>query len=139
MQGCVFFAASSFDDEKWLSLKSTKFQYPSLIPAFPWKDSTPPSSPENFNAEKNENGIKLTWNPPTSQSNEDTIQHFVIYRSKSLPIDLSNGINIYAIVTGDQYQYVEESKKIESGCYYTITAIDNAENESEPVQEIKLK
>ena len=94
---------------------------------------------ENFNAKKNENGIKLTWNPPTSQSNEDTIQHFVIYRSKSLPIDLSNGINIYAIVTGDQYQYVEESKKIESGCYYTITAIDNAENESEPVQEIKLK
>jgi len=139
MQGCVFFAASSFDDEKWLSIKSAKFQYPALIPALPWKDSTPPLSPENFNAEKNETGIKLTWKPPTFQNDSDTIQHFVIYRSKSLPIDLNNGENIFAIVSGDQFEYTEESEEIDRDWYYTITALDNAENESEPVQEIKVE
>jgi len=139
MPGCVFFAASSFDDEKWLSLKSTKFQYPALIPAFPWKDSIQPSAPENFIIEKSETGIKLTWNPSNFQNYSDTIQHFVIYRSKSSPIDLSNGKNIFAIVPGDQFEYTEESNEIDDDWYYTITALDNAENESEPAQAVKVE
>ena len=128
--GCVLFAASSMKG-KWGALKSSKFYYPALTPQMPWKDSIPPLPPENFSVERTKSGIKFLWSSPPIPKDADSVQQFVIYKSKNLPIDTSTGANIVAIVPGNKFEFIETSKKLKKHLYYTITALDDAENESE--------
>lgn len=139
MPGMVFFAISSLDSERLSSLKMTKFQYPTLLPNLPWKDTIPPQVPEYFQVSKNEESYCFSWIPPTISKDLEVVQQYVIYRSKNLPIDTGRSENIFAIVPGNQNQLVMNHPKKIKDFYYTITALDRAENESAAATAVRVK
>jgi len=137
-KGMVFFAASSLDSEKLQSLQTTEFQYPSIFPCLTWKDAVAPPSPINFTVEKlTSDSLEFIWQIP-HQSND--IKKFVIYQSKNLPIELTKGENILAIVAGSDTSYQTKfNLPDQRRYYYTITSLDAAYNQSEPAAVIKIK
>ncbi|MFH1214745.1 MAG: family 10 glycosylhydrolase [Candidatus Neomarinimicrobiota bacterium] len=138
--GMVFFALSSLDDENFNSLQTTEFKFPAIIPAFSWKDSIPPATPDNFSIDKTDSKIvEFTWQVTAIPLDKDVCKRFIIYRSVNLPIDLTKGENIFAIIPGTETSYKTEMKLLDRRYSYTITSLDDAENESTPLSPIRLE
>jgi len=139
LSGMVLFAASSLDEQKLLSLQSTEFKFPAIIPALVWKDSIKPATPVNFNIKKvDSKSVEFSWQLADISSNHDRIKQFVIYRSLKQPIDLTKGENILAIIPGSQTFYRTEFKILDRRYHYTITSLDDAYNESLPYPSVKI-
>jgi len=139
LSGLVFFAISSLDSEKLASLKSTKFQYPTLLPALSWKDTIPPMTPNNFQIAKEEKQVRFSWTSPDVPKDHEIVQQYVIYRSKFKPVDTTRGENIFVIVSGTQTEMLVDPKKNIDDYFYTITALDHARNESKPSSALRVE
>jgi len=114
------------------SLRLFFYQKPSLQPAMPWRDNTPPASPSTLKAVRYGNdSVVLNWNKPAPTTNEfDKVRQFVIYRSTSPSIDLADANNIVAITNTDTTAFADTSIQEHVVYYYTITALDRFHNES---------
>lgn len=139
LPGLVFFAISSLDSEKLASLKSTKFQYPTLLPTLSWKDTIPPMTPNNFQIAKAEKQIRFSWATPDIPKDLEVTQQYVIYRSKFKPVDTTRGENIFAIVPGIRTEWLIEPQKNIDDFYYTITALDHAKNQSAASPAVRIE
>lgn len=116
------------------SLRLFFYHKPALLPSMPWRDSVPPEAPSSLRAIKyNNDSIVLSWTrPPTTIHELDKAKRFVIYRSNTPAIDITNGNNIIAITNIDTATFVDRSLLGDTSYYYTITAIDRFHNESIP-------
>jgi len=114
----------------------SKYEHPAKIHCLAWKDTLSPPSPYDIEVEKNELGVTLKWQYPSADSVAERPAQFIIYCSQKMPLDISNSDHILAILSQDIYQYFDEhgSEQV-SGRYYTVTALDAAENES-PIKEV---
>jgi len=140
VKGLVFFAASSLDDEKLLSLQTTEFKFPAIPPAMTWKDSIPPAAPTDFVINKiDPKFVEFTWQVTATPIDKDASRNFVIYRSLNQPVDLNKGENIFAIIDGKKTSFKTEFKILDRRYYYTITSIDDAYIESAPLSPIRFE
>ncbi|HPC36066.1 MAG TPA: family 10 glycosylhydrolase [Candidatus Marinimicrobia bacterium] len=140
-KGMVFFAASSLDNDKLRYLQTTVFKYPAIFPSLTWKDAVAPLSPINFAVKRvKSDSLEFTWQIPDQIGDINTCKKFVIYRSQTLPIDLSRGENILAIVGGSDSSYTTKLIPHDQRRYhFTITSLDAAYNQSAPAPVIKIK
>ncbi len=114
------------------SLRLNFYQKPALLPTMPWRDSIAPQPPANLIVTKFGNGSAvLNWIKPPASANElDDARRFVIYRSQSAVIDLSDANNILAITPNDTTAYRDTTIAGNVNYYYTVTSLDRFQNES---------
>lgn len=133
---CFFRIKNLMDNPLFVRDSLVKYVYNSktaLLPVMPWRDNTPPQPVTNLTATVNGADITLNWTRPSNAVPElDKIRHFVIYRSKTLPIDLNNAANIiFKTSTYDFTNFVDQvSPPYGFVYYYAITALDRFNNES---------
>ncbi len=122
--GMCFFASGSLGDH-WESLAQDRYQYPSNIPPFPWKDSGRPKSVEITRIERGESTIVLQWNPSESQD----VTRYNIYFFGTNNLDTKNPANLW-YVTPDTTSIWEISFPENKQGYIAVSALDAAWNES---------
>ena len=129
--GHVLFAASSLNDENLQKIKAQKFPYPALLPVLAWKDQIAPLAPADLLAEIRDNQVQLSWTASPAPADGDIVREYVIYHVSELPIDPQNPQNILAIIPGGCYQYTVSGLDTALPHYFSVTAIDDAENQSQ--------
>lgn len=134
-QGSVYFRLRSgvMNNPKGFldSLRNDLYAYPAISPAMPWKDDVVPNPPQGVSFGVDSDSNQLSWTPPEPAEDGDLAQRYVIYRSFEHPVDASDAANIYAILSGENTQYLCEG----SGDYfYAISALDRLNNESDIIQ-----
>ncbi|MEJ7829939.1 MAG: family 10 glycosylhydrolase, partial [Segetibacter sp.] len=114
------------------SLRLNFYSTPALLPTMAWRDSIAPQPPANLTVTKlGNNSVVLNWNKPPATANElDKAKRFVIYRSQSAVIDLTNADNILAITPNDTTAYTDTTIAADVNYYYTVTSLDRFQNES---------
>jgi len=114
------------------SLRLRFYQKPALQPTMPWRDDTAPDAPSLLTAVKYSNdSVVLNWTKPAFTANElDKAKRFVIYRSQTMPVDITNANNILAITANDTTAFADKTVAPGVDYYYTVTAIDRFHNES---------
>jgi uncharacterized lipoprotein YddW (UPF0748 family) len=151
--GSIFFRSSNvttysskgFAD----SLKQNYYRYPALQPVMAWKDTTAPSTPLNFNVERDgdeQNKFTLSWDRPTNQNMSngtapvDSLIKYAIYRIDSATspdalasMDLAmNLIDVTGLTTYTDIAPVSTDKY-----WYFITAVTRNNVESTPTSVIE--
>ncbi|HVG40578.1 MAG TPA: family 10 glycosylhydrolase, partial [Chitinophagaceae bacterium] len=116
------------------SIRLNIYKRPALLPAMAWKDNTSPPAPFELLAVKQPNNAYiLNWTKPAATSNEmDKVRQFVIYRSESPAIDISDTANLLFITPTDVTSYTDNTTLASKTYYYTVTAVDRLYNESIP-------
>ncbi|MFB0517604.1 MAG: glycoside hydrolase family 10 protein [Candidatus Neomarinimicrobiota bacterium] len=132
--GMVFFDARSLET-RWSELATDHFRNPANIPAMPWKDRQSPQPPTNLKAQVSGTAIRLTWVTPE----DDDVQRFNIYLSRKLPINTSNGRNLWAVTAGPRLEWKMRPGNDVKGHYAAVSALDAAGNESGLSNPVLLK
>jgi uncharacterized lipoprotein YddW (UPF0748 family) len=116
------------------SLRLKFYKYPALIPRMPWRDNEAPEPATALTGIRHgADSVILDWTAPTYVANEfDQVKRFVIYRSESPVIDLTDPANIVAIVPAAATHYEDTQLPKDTTYYYTITSLDRFHNESIP-------
>lgn len=93
------------------------------------EDMTPPESPSGLSAASQDGAIALNWNAVQA----DDLAGYSVYRSTSSGVSTS-GSPLDKGVSPAEYL----DKTVENGTtyYYVVTAVDEAENESDPSGEV---
>lgn len=114
------------------SLRLFFFNKPALLPTMSWKDNTAPLPPSNLVATQQFlNTIALSWVKPTIGVNEtDTARRFVIYRSETFPVDITNANNIIHITPSIETTFTDFTVGQGIRYYYVVTSLDRLHNES---------
>ncbi len=114
------------------SLRLFFFNKPALLPTMSWKDNTAPQPATNLVATQAFlNTITLNWVKPAVGVNEiDTVRRFVIYRSTTSPVDITNANNILHITPSVETTYTDFTVGQGITYYYVVTALDRLHNES---------
>jgi len=138
--GLVIFAFTSLNDDDFEKLKTGEFKYRALLPHCPWKSTQPVAPPTDFCLTLGSpDTLKFTWRASQSRTLSNSHQKYVIYSSKKLPIDITKAENIFAVIDGNTNVWTASKAILEKSFHYTITCIDEFENESTPVAPIKLE
>ncbi|MBL7067833.1 MAG: family 10 glycosylhydrolase [Candidatus Marinimicrobia bacterium] len=132
LSGVVFFAVSSVDSLEWIRLRNEKFPYPAIPPALPWKFSEKPPEPEECFVTIDSPTLNFSWTNSGLIDKGNSIRKFVIYRSIDDTLDISDGASIFAILPGNTQQYQTAIHSEGLNYQYYITALDAANNESNP-------
>jgi len=105
-----------------------------IVPPMPWKDQVPPASPSGLRVEEaGEGRFSVRWSRSTHASDGDLAKRYVVYRSPSQPVDISDAANIAAIVGSADTSIVDEVlHPVSARYYYAVTALDKSNNESAP-------
>lgn len=121
------------------------YQSPALVPAMPWKSTTPPPVPTNLETELNDNNtITLTWSYPyTPTSERDKARYFVVYRSiNKISLDLRTGLSIRAIVVNEAgkntFTFTDLQVTPGTKYNYTVSAFNRLHNESKPTDVVSI-
>ncbi len=130
LNGVVFFAVSSVDSLQWNSVRTTKFQYPALPPALPWKFENPPSAPDSCIVLKDSLNLVFRWKKAILLDKGNFIRNYVIYSSAENEVDVSDGSSIFSIIPGKFSYFQTKTDTINIHQQYFISAIDAANNES---------
>ncbi len=118
------------------SLEMTGFNYfiqqalkqNSSNPDIPGKDNTPPDAPTNLHATGISGGVRLSWDPPTS----DDVWGYAIFGSKESGFTPDNSSLIGETTDTAFTDYITDG----STHYYRVKAIDKSGNYSEPTDEV---
>ncbi len=110
------------------------YRKPDLPPTMSWRDATPPPAPSALTAAKqSDNSYILSWTKPAATSNElDKVRQFIIYRSESPVINVSDTANLLFITNTDITTYTDNLNPSNKTYYYTVTSVDRLYNESVP-------
>ncbi|MBI5476474.1 MAG: family 10 glycosylhydrolase [Ignavibacteriales bacterium] len=110
-----------------------KYQYPSLIPPMPWKDSIPPLHPVNVAVQNITDGIfRINWEKSFAAKDGDYPVKYFVYRSSVQPIDMEDPLNIIGILSQVSQSFLDTIKHIASPkYYYGVTSVDKNNNESQ--------
>ncbi len=131
--GNVFFRArfGVIDNLKGFtdSLKNDLYKFRALKPLMTWKEATPPNAPSGLTLARTNTTAILTWTAPTVASDGELASYYVVYRSTTSPIDISDPRNIVSIK--NTASYVETNLPPPGlSYYYGVTALDQLQNES---------
>jgi uncharacterized lipoprotein YddW (UPF0748 family) len=113
------------------TLRDTLWRYPALVPPMPHLGGTAPSRPANVAVGDD----YIVWeNTEASASPFVAPRYFVVYRSVSEGIDLSNPANIFSIVPAAPGReiYRAEAPGGTAGFYFAVTAVNRLHDESMP-------
>jgi len=124
---------------RWENIAGTttingRYSTNALIPSMPWKDQLPPRAPTDLKVHETATGaLRLTWNAPPPAGDGDTARSYAIYRwpSHEIPVDDPHAL---VEVTGPAVREFLDTTVSQKGArfYYTVTALDRADNESAP-------
>jgi len=110
------------------------YKAPALIPPMPWKDAMPPMPVSSAAASELWPGrFQLEWIAPPAAADGDRAHAYVIRRSTAPAIDPNNPAAIVAVVPAHETLWADTI--VTPSCttlYYTVTALDRGNNESEP-------
>lgn len=97
------------------------------------KDTTPPEPPTGLSAASQDAAITLDW----SAVQADDLAGYNVYRSTSAIGDVSNldPVNGSEPVTGASY--TDDTAENGTTYRYVVTAVDEADNESDPSEEVQ--
>jgi len=136
--GLVFFSYSGLEKVR-AQLENYGFQHVANFPPMMWKAKQPPLDPILIAADYyHPGGILLKWLPPDSTLEPATIYRYSIYRSEKSPVDLCQAENLIHITAGPVPFFLDTSVKNDHTYYYVVTALDRANNQSPPSNEIKV-
>lgn len=136
ISGSIFFRARNLMDNTLAvtdTIRNRFYPYPALIPSMPWKDQTPPASPQQLRSIRTKKRVILKWEAPKKLFEEDRAVYYVIYRFRGNErVDISRVENIIAIQKElTFYEKIEANNKLIHT--YAVTAVDRLHNESEAV------
>lgn len=115
------------------SLRLRFYNRPALLPTMPWRDNNPPQAPSDLAGVRYANdSVVLNWTAPAATTELDRAIRFVIYRSTSPAIDITDPNNILAITDTASTTYTDRSLPAGAGAFYVVTSVDRFHNESEP-------
>lgn len=97
------------------------------------EDSTPPGPPTDLNAASQDAAIALDW----SAVQTDDLAGYNVYRSTSSIGEVSGLDPVNGNEPVTQASYADESLENGTTYYYVLTAVDKAENESDPSGEVE--
>ncbi|MFN8353875.1 MAG: family 10 glycosylhydrolase [Spirosomataceae bacterium] len=142
IQGSIFFSSKSItNNPRGIrdSLRTNLYRYPALIPTMPWKDNTPPLSPQSLAYEVNNNGtVSLYWQAPEKAADGDTAYYYVVYRfEKGEVVDLSKPDHIAGFAR--EPMFVDRIALADKKYLYLVTAVDRLHNESMASKEVKVR
>ncbi|HEY1114071.1 MAG TPA: family 10 glycosylhydrolase [Chitinophagaceae bacterium] len=114
------------------SLRLDFYRKPALQPTMPWKDATPPGAPTDLKVVKyGADSVVLDWTSTATATSElDKVRQFVLYRSESPEVDISNAENILLIANSDSTRFRDRTANAGTTYYYVVTAVDRLHNES---------
>ena len=131
-QGNAFFRAAylvnntkGFGEE----LRSRFYDTPALLPPLTRLSQKIPSPPLDLSAHADDDSfLRLEWDIAREKDGGQVFYN--LYRSDTLPGDTQNPENLIAVRLPDNYYRLPIDNRIESGCYYVVTAYDRYHNES---------
>ena len=129
INGMSFFDASSLRNH-WNTIRTHYFRHPANLPAMPWKKNAVPSAPENIQVLGYPDSTVITWNAG-AETPEDPVRVFTVYATPGTSIDSTNGMQVQAILPGNQFRWVTRCPAcIDPGWQFGVTAVDRYGNES---------
>ena len=104
-----------------------------LVPSYPWINDVAPKAVLGLKC-KND---KLSWDAPAVEGKTTDVVKWVVYQLNSNDVaGIENAENIVAVVNGNECALPDD---VEGDCYYVVTALDRANNESPACKPIKVK
>ncbi|RAK63192.1 glycoside hydrolase [Hymenobacter edaphi] len=121
------------------SLRTNFYRHKALVPAMPWKDNVPPTTPVQAGIWDDSQGsgfVYLSWQPGPAAADGQRARWYVVYRyprhaGPATAADLANPANIAAIQDSTRFRDIWRGNN--PAYDYTITALDRLHNESAPV------
>jgi uncharacterized lipoprotein YddW (UPF0748 family) len=144
LKGSIFYNTSSLMKNN-LGLSDTLkmfYRNTALQPTMPWIDNVAPNSPQNVAAQRiGQNEVSIKWEMPILADDQEEVHSFVIYRfSEFEGINLNDPSKIIKIIRNvGILSYNDKEAKSSEGYYYTVTALDRLNNESQPSSLFLLK
>mgnify|MGYP001165978178 FL=1 len=115
------------------SLRLHFYRQPALLPTMHWRDSVAPGAPVSVTAVKYGNdSVVLNWVKPAETTELDKVRQFVVYRSESPDVDITNAENIVSLTNTDTTAFTDTTIAYNTTYYYVVTATDRLHNESAP-------
>lgn len=117
-----------------------RYALPAIVPPMPWKDPTPPAPPTDLRAQDlGEGAFLLQWRKPPRAPDGDFPKRYVLYRSRTQPVDYDDPANIVAITVGADTSLIDTiARPTGLRYFYAVTALDKMNNESQPTNEGKV-
>lgn len=113
-------------------LRDDYYPYPALTPALTWQSNKVPEAPHITTKERVE-GVNehVAWQ--TGEDKQAGGCRYVIYASKTHPVDTSNPANIVMVTASTEYTYSLLSRTL-YGLHMAVTTLDRYGNESTPTE-----
>lgn len=113
-------------------LRDDYYPYPALTPALTWQSDRTPEAP-HITTQERVDGVNehVTWH--TSDEQQAGGCRYVIYASKTQPVDISNPVNIITVTANTEYTYSLLSRTL-YGLHMAVTTLDRYGNESKPTE-----
>ena len=104
-----------------------------LVPSYPWISDVKPEMVKELKCQEG----KLTWNAPEVVGKATDVVKWVVYQLATNDVaGIEDAENIVAVVNGNECVLPND---VEGDCYYVVTALDRANNESPACKPIKVK
>ena len=104
-----------------------------LVPSYTWISDVKPEAVSGLKC-KND---KLSWNAPAVEGKTTDVVKWVVYQLNANDVaGIENAENIVAVVNTNECALPDD---VEGDCYYVVTALNRANNESPACKPIKVK
>lgn len=104
-----------------------------LVPSYPWISDVKPAAVTGLKCKDD----KLSWVAPKVEGKTSDVVKWVVYQLKTNDVaGIENAENIVAVVNSNECALPND---VEGDCYYVVTALDRANNESPACKPIKVK
>lgn len=133
--GDVLYRANNLKDNTlniYTLLKGSTYKYPAAAPALPWKNATPPASPEGLTITLNEATGEYVFTWQRSEVNTDPFKRYLLYTSDNLPTsitDIPEGA-VRALATTETFT-LPTSSVPQHTSYWVVTELGNSNLESD--------
>ena len=137
--GMVFFSFGGLEKAR-SQLKENGFRLLANMPPMSWKDDKPPMDPRNLRAKILSSGhVLLAWSPPDSSIEPTDLRQYNIFRSEKRVVDFMNAENLVHITAKPDTFFVDTSITPGKTYQYIVTALDRANNESPPSNQVSVR
>jgi len=133
--GCTYFRTAQLLENKkgiYKELQDNYYKYPAQLPPMPWIDSTIPPTPGEVLVERNDNELRLSWPPLSTEEGEYT---YTVYYSLKDEIDTNSARCILSTGIRGNELFLPVPAEAEMGFTFSVTASSRSRIESQPSRE----